>query len=240
MALIKCVECGKDISSAAPICPHCGRPQLLKAEPPPPPSIGTIDCPKCAATIKQAALVCPHCSFDVDGYRENIRDAKYTEMTAVPVTDEAKEEELAAIYAETQQGKSCAGWMMLALSGVVWIVPFIGWIAAPIFFILGIFAIGANGSSRKFWDHIFNAEEYKRNEDKALQRVRHRNVMAIVCPNCGVTGNVRWEEAYVYDCTRCSKRLSRYENFLFYLPKPNALKSPNLKAFIEEQANART
>jgi hypothetical protein len=49
------------------------------------------------------------------------------------VTDEAKEEELAAIYAETQQANSCAGWIMLVLSGIDWVVPIIGWIAAPRF-----------------------------------------------------------------------------------------------------------
>ena len=29
MALIKCYECGKDISDKAPSCPHCGAPQLV-------------------------------------------------------------------------------------------------------------------------------------------------------------------------------------------------------------------
>ena len=26
MALVKCPECGKEVSSEAPTCPHCGRP----------------------------------------------------------------------------------------------------------------------------------------------------------------------------------------------------------------------
>ena len=29
MALIKCYECGKEISDKAPSCPHCGAPQLV-------------------------------------------------------------------------------------------------------------------------------------------------------------------------------------------------------------------
>ena len=29
MALIKCYECGKEISEKAPFCPHCGAPQLV-------------------------------------------------------------------------------------------------------------------------------------------------------------------------------------------------------------------
>ncbi|MDD4989590.1 MAG: hypothetical protein PHV42_04170, partial [Candidatus Pacebacteria bacterium] len=28
MALIKCTECGQDISTEAPVCPHCGKPNL--------------------------------------------------------------------------------------------------------------------------------------------------------------------------------------------------------------------
>ncbi|MDY5355633.1 MAG: zinc ribbon domain-containing protein, partial [Eubacteriales bacterium] len=32
MALIKCPECGKEVSSSAPTCPHCGY-QLKKTTP---------------------------------------------------------------------------------------------------------------------------------------------------------------------------------------------------------------
>ena len=31
MALIKCYECGKEISDKAPSCPHCGAPKLVAA-----------------------------------------------------------------------------------------------------------------------------------------------------------------------------------------------------------------
>lgn len=30
MALVKCADCGKDISTSAPACPHCGRPSLAR------------------------------------------------------------------------------------------------------------------------------------------------------------------------------------------------------------------
>jgi hypothetical protein len=36
MALIECVECGKEISSAALACPQCGHPQQAPAPKPPP------------------------------------------------------------------------------------------------------------------------------------------------------------------------------------------------------------
>lgn len=51
MALIKCQECGKEISSAAMSCPSCGCPtnQLSKL------------CPDCGARISHDAEFCPKC-----------------------------------------------------------------------------------------------------------------------------------------------------------------------------------
>lgn len=37
MALLACRECGKQISSEAPACPHCGAPRAIAAPPPPSP-----------------------------------------------------------------------------------------------------------------------------------------------------------------------------------------------------------
>ncbi len=37
MALIKCVDCGKEISEHAPACIHCGRPKGAPEDAPPPP-----------------------------------------------------------------------------------------------------------------------------------------------------------------------------------------------------------
>lgn len=33
MALVKCPDCGKDVSSTAPACPGCGRPIAMKSGP---------------------------------------------------------------------------------------------------------------------------------------------------------------------------------------------------------------
>ena len=40
MALIKCVECGKEVSSSAKVCPHCG----IK--------LNLSSCPECGARLK--------------------------------------------------------------------------------------------------------------------------------------------------------------------------------------------
>lgn len=47
MALIQCPDCGRDMSSEAPACPNCGRPNL-------------------GQTPRKNAMKCPHCgSFQV-------------------------------------------------------------------------------------------------------------------------------------------------------------------------------
>ena len=38
MALISCPACGKEVSDAAPACPHCGRPVVLSSRVSPPSS----------------------------------------------------------------------------------------------------------------------------------------------------------------------------------------------------------
>ncbi len=53
MALIKCSECGNEISSSAKTCPHCG----LKNE--------LHFCPECGAKLKGNENNCPECGFPV-------------------------------------------------------------------------------------------------------------------------------------------------------------------------------
>jgi hypothetical protein len=47
--LIKCPDCGKDVSDLAPVCPKCGRPMPL------------INCPDCQTAISELAPACPSC-----------------------------------------------------------------------------------------------------------------------------------------------------------------------------------
>lgn len=51
MALIKCSECKKEISSSAKICPHCGYKNENKV------------CPECGASVKSTDSTCPECGF---------------------------------------------------------------------------------------------------------------------------------------------------------------------------------
>lgn len=51
MALIKCSECHKEISSNAKVCPHCGYKNDNKT------------CPECGAIVKTTDSTCPECGF---------------------------------------------------------------------------------------------------------------------------------------------------------------------------------
>ncbi len=53
MALIKCKECGKEISSSAKTCPHCG----IKVE--------NINCPECGKKLKGDETNCPDCGYPI-------------------------------------------------------------------------------------------------------------------------------------------------------------------------------
>ena len=55
MALVKCKECGKEISDKVTACPACGFENKL-----------TI-CPKCHKEMSKTVNVCPHCGFKSSG-----------------------------------------------------------------------------------------------------------------------------------------------------------------------------
>ena len=50
MALIKCTECGREISDKAGNCPHCGAPVVK-----------TVICSECGTQIKDTDRICPEC-----------------------------------------------------------------------------------------------------------------------------------------------------------------------------------
>lgn len=54
MALIKCSECGKDVSDKASACPHCGNPLTPK-----------VFCEECGKELTPNNKTCPHCGCPV-------------------------------------------------------------------------------------------------------------------------------------------------------------------------------
>jgi RNA polymerase subunit RPABC4/transcription elongation factor Spt4 len=64
MALIKCKDCGNDISDSAAACPRCGAPVPRRPDP------NQISCPHCSTHFSRFASVCPGCNA-VKGYWRN-------------------------------------------------------------------------------------------------------------------------------------------------------------------------
>lgn len=56
MALINCLECGKQISDKATVCPHCGCPIASR-----------VKCPECSTMVKDTATSCPNCGYPLSG-----------------------------------------------------------------------------------------------------------------------------------------------------------------------------
>lgn len=67
MALIKCPECSREVSSAAAACPQCGHPinAAPVAVPWAPPS---HPCAECSRPVVNGNTNCPHCGCPQDGY----------------------------------------------------------------------------------------------------------------------------------------------------------------------------
>jgi RNA polymerase subunit RPABC4/transcription elongation factor Spt4 len=55
MALIKCAECGKEVSDKAPNCPNCGAPIAVQKF-----------CKFCGEQIDRECIVCPKCGKQVE------------------------------------------------------------------------------------------------------------------------------------------------------------------------------
>lgn len=67
MALVKCPDCGRECSDAAPACPQCGRPQTTSKAPTAPASdrkAGTIGCFTVVLLLAAIGLVVERCGPD--------------------------------------------------------------------------------------------------------------------------------------------------------------------------------
>lgn len=68
MALIKCPECGKEISDRSKVCIHCGYPLQNENNK----SIVYIECPECGKEVSDTARVCSNCGYDIKEHFDRI------------------------------------------------------------------------------------------------------------------------------------------------------------------------
>ena len=82
MALVKCRECGKEISDKADICVHCGCPVS-----------GDITCRECGEKLKQDDKQCPNCGCPVGSKLEKDdgnKKVKKCEKCSTKLSDDAE------------------------------------------------------------------------------------------------------------------------------------------------------
>lgn len=82
MAIIKCPECGHQISDKAPVCPSCGVEIAGKIE----------KCPYCGEVFFKSEGVCPHCHKPVKAANEIVQ-TEVTEPETTTVMPETKPEQ---------------------------------------------------------------------------------------------------------------------------------------------------
>lgn len=79
MAMVKCLECNKNISDKALSCPHCGfemsKENIEKHRIENPPAADWVNCPYCKAVISKFSKTCKNCKKEIleEDMNEEIR-----------------------------------------------------------------------------------------------------------------------------------------------------------------------
>lgn len=98
MALIKCPECGKEISDKAASCPNCGAVVKKKF------------CQHCGESIDSDCVVCPKCGKQVGDFGRNDRNIVINNSSSASASASAS----ATVYAN-MRGKPKNKWVSLIL-----------------------------------------------------------------------------------------------------------------------------
>jgi ribosomal protein L37AE/L43A len=189
----------------------------------------TLDraCPKCAAPVSVAAKVCQSCRFAIADFEENRRSTKFTKMDQIPYS----EADLSAALLQVYKGKNggCFALALLIGGTLALLIPIIGWMIAPICWVLGFFILLAPVRGLRYTEKIMNNEEYQKNVH-AAKILLHNRFKNVSCPNCGhKEAEITWrQEGGFWDCPGCQKRLLRERDYLFLLPKPEAIPNNNM------------
>lgn len=65
MALIKCPNCGKDVSESAAQCVHCGHQLVMDSSESEREALNTVRCPECGEEVESNSEVCPKCGYPI-------------------------------------------------------------------------------------------------------------------------------------------------------------------------------
>lgn len=79
MAMIKCTECGKDISDKAKNCPYCGKVFLEEV-----PVVKVIICSECGTVLSESDKVCHNCGCpienDINNSKEKLQEVQISSV----------------------------------------------------------------------------------------------------------------------------------------------------------------
>lgn len=184
-------------------------------------------CDKCATKIPNSAKSCPNCQFKVADFKLNKKSAKYTEMQKVSYQESDLNSTILHLYKGENGGCMAIG---LLLGGAVsMIIPLIGWILGPILIIIGLFILVAPVRGLRFFEEMMLDEEYQK-KVRLAKNLLHNRYKNVKCPKCGhVEPEISWPgKGGDWNCLACEQFLLREDDFLFYLPKPEAVPNDNL------------
>ena len=86
MAMIKCTECGKDISDKAKKCPYCGKVFLEEV-----PVVKVIICGECGTVLSESDKVCHNCGCPVENDMNNSKEKlQEVQISSVKVGSKTK------------------------------------------------------------------------------------------------------------------------------------------------------
>ena len=85
MALIKCSECGGEISDKAKKCIHCGKVFVEET-----PVKEEIKCSECGEILTETAEICPNCGCPVEKFKNDEVKPQQVEVASVKITKKTK------------------------------------------------------------------------------------------------------------------------------------------------------
>lgn len=87
MALIKCPECGREISDKAEKCIHCGKIIVKDVTP----EKTEIKCPECGRSLLETDVICPGCGCPIErGRKEDTDKLQQVEVAGIKVKNKTK------------------------------------------------------------------------------------------------------------------------------------------------------
>lgn len=189
--------------------------------------------------VREGARVCASCSFEIWEYDQNVSKLKTVTMRRISGTNHNY---IRTLYIAGKEGVSCGGYMLLAVSVPIAIIPVIGWMLAPMLIILGCVSIVSPVRGAMLIDRIGDrfgwTDGYK--EKKLIAAVCAKNTYAVpACPSCGqkVMSNVEMvyfptDNTGTLDCESCGSTNHRCEDVLLHVPYPEVHGGDGLEGFL--------